>query len=211
MAPVQGRPFLACLLDDLVRQNIRRVVISTCHMAEVIEDYFGTQYRSLQIAYAREMEPLGTGGAIRLSMQQIRGHRCVVLNGDTFFDVNLAAMEQSHIDSGALLTIALKPVDDLSRYGSVTLDGTRVVGFCEKEGSIQAGGLINGGIYLANSGLLQGLELPAGFSFEHDYLATQCDRLPIHGFVSDGFFIDIGVPSDYQRAQSEVRLRPAPL
>lgn len=132
MAEVAGRPFLCHVLDGLCGYGFTHVVLSTGYLHECVEDYFGDNYRSMQISYARELEPLGTGGGIWYGMQQVSGEYAFVLNGDTLFRTNLDALESLALRKKAPV-LALRRVEDVSRYGSVELaeDG-RILRFVEK-------------------------------------------------------------------------------
>ena len=203
MAPIAGRPFLRYLLDGLIAQGARRFVLAVGYRAEQIETYFGGVYNGAEIVYSREETPLGTGGAIRQALALCETEDAVVVNGDTYFDVDLPALLQAHRQTGAVLTLSLKPMTDFDRYGTVDMDEAgRITGFHEKK-PVRAG-LINGGVYAVSKSVLP--RLPEGrFSFENEILEPLA--LPTYGVVSDGYFIDIGIPGDYFRAQTEIPLR----
>ncbi|MBI5492617.1 MAG: nucleotidyltransferase family protein [Deltaproteobacteria bacterium] len=205
MAGVNGRPFLSYVLDPLAEAGIAKAVLSTGYRSEAIKDFFGPMYREMSIEYMIEEEPLGTGGAILASLGHIRGEELFILNGDTFFEVGLDGLIKAHRDSRAEITLALKPMRDFERYGSVILDGNRVAGFREK--SFVRAGLVNGGVYAVNRDIGEklsktGLKI---FSFEKDFLEKEIGSLNASGFVSDSYFIDIGIPEDYERARREFR------
>lgn len=201
MAPVAGRPFLAYLLDDLVRQGYRHVVLATGYMHEKVEEYFGHHYHDLAIDYAHEATPLGTGGAIVNALQHCTEERVTVLNGDTFFRIDHDLMLNAD-DPSCRLMIVLRHVPDAGRYGSVEVDPQGLItAFREKDPSAGAG-LINGGIYRLDRTLLAPWPVGQPFSFEKDVL--QPLRETFRAYVSDTYFIDIGVPEDYARAQTEL-------
>ena len=224
MAPVGNVPFLDILLEKLLRHSvIERVVLAVGYKRDVVQKYFGDRAYNRKILYAIEKEPLGTGGGIRNALAHTRSREVLVVNGDTLFEVDIEAMVESHRRRAADLTLALKPMHDFSRYGTVILENdatdkdslschlepahlstARVIGFQEKR--YQAEGLINGGVYLLNQTLFDGLEkrLPHKFSFETEFLEVYLQKLKIHGFTSTGYFIDIGIPEDYHRAQHEL-------
>ena len=205
MAPVGGVPFLDILLDKLLCHSvIERVVMAVGYRREVVQGYFGDRAYNRKIIYAIEQDPLGTGGGIRNALAHTRSAEVLVVNGDTLFEVDIAAMVESHQQRQADLTLALKPMRDFSRYGTVRLEDDRIVGFEEKQ--YREEGLINGGVYLLNQTLFDGLEnsLPQKFSFETDFLEVYLQQLKAYGFTSTGYFIDIGVPDDYHRAQQEL-------
>ncbi len=145
MAPISGRPFLEIQLDCLIDQGIRFVTLCTGHLSEVIEHHFGNQYRSLAIDYSIETSPLGTGGAIKKALSSIDTPCVAILNGDSYFGVDLKKMMATHHASERPLTLALKSMRDFDRYGTVAFDESfRVKQFKEKEATTS--GWINGGV-----------------------------------------------------------------
>lgn len=204
MAPVNGRPFLTYILDYLIDYNYSKVVLSVGYLHEKIEDYFGPQYKSLQISYAVENEPLGTGGAIFYALSQCTSENVLILNGDTLFKADLDALQAFHGQHQSALSIILRQVPDTSRYGSVQTDeNQRITSFTEKNNS-SGTGMINGGIYLINNNFAQKLPLPKKFSFEKDLMEKLYKQEQFFAMPSDGYFIDIGIPEDYARAQKEL-------
>lgn len=203
MAPVRGRPFIEYVLDDLMEQGIERVVLAVGYKAELIHEHFGDAYGSLSLVYSVEEEPLGTGGGIRQAVSLSSGDPVFVLNGDTLFRVSFEQMFSRFVRSGSLLTIALKTMQHFDRYGTVLLNEQQVItGFREKRP--MAEGLINGGVYLLSRELFALKALPEKFSFEQEILEAEYLRGRFHAEIFDGYFIDIGIPEDYQRAQVEL-------
>ena len=194
MAPVDGKPFLQYLLEALSRFDVSHVVLSVGYLREVIMDYIGSREWPFEISYAIEKEPLGTGGGIRLALEKCHGNLVYVLNGDTFFDVDL-----NRLPFEAPVTLALKPMRDFDRYGAVDWDGDLVTGFREKAPCAE--GLISGGVYAVDRSQLDLSLFPKRFSFEKEVLETGAGKGRIYGWVSDASFIDIGVPEDYRKAQ----------
>jgi D-glycero-alpha-D-manno-heptose 1-phosphate guanylyltransferase len=138
-----------------------------------------------------------------LALEQAKSDHPLILNGDTFFDIDIDAMAKLHSGRSAHCTLALKPLRDFDRYGVVTTDGEgRVTGFQEKKHYPE--GLINGGVYLIDRAAFLQEPLPRKFSFEKDYLETFTGSRRIYGLPQDRYFIDIGIPEDYARAQSEI-------
>ena len=206
MAPVNGRPFLSYILDHLAGQGFRHVVLSTGHLHEKVSERFGEAYGALRLSYAVEATPLGTGGGILNALRQCDGDEVAVLNGDTLFPIDFARAERTFHDQGADLLVALRHVEDASRYGSVALQPNgRIAAFVEKDAA-QGAGLVNGGIYLLRRSLLGacGFGDLRKFSFEKDLMEPFAARMPFFGMVSDAYFIDIGIPEDYRRAQAEL-------
>lgn len=197
MAPVGGKPFLQYQLEWLSRFGCTHVVLSVGYLKEVIFQFMESRSWPFEVSYAVEEEPLGTGGGIRLALQKCRGQKVYVLNGDTFFNVDLRALPFA-----APVTLALKPMRDFDRYGAVDFDGDLVTGFREKEPCAE--GLINGGVYAIDRTSLDMALYPRRFSFEREVLVPLADYGLVAGQVQDGYFIDIGIPGDYARAQREL-------
>lgn len=196
LAPVAGRPFLAYLLKKLRRVGLGRVILATGYGGEQIEAAFGRACEGLVLAYSREAVPLGTGGALWQALARCRGDRVFVLNGDTYFDLDLAAMREA---PACDVLVAVRPVAERARFGSVRLEGRRIAAFEEK--GTAGPGLVNAGTYLVRRDLAGRLPRPAPFSFERDVLERGLERLSIEAYPSDAPFIDIGTPEDFARAQ----------
>lgn len=197
MAPVDGKPFLQYMLEWLSRFDVSHVVLSVGYLREVIFAFIDSREWPFEISYAVEEEPLGTGGGIRLALTKCREDRVIVLNGDTFFNVDLKALTFA-----APVTLALKPMRDFDRYGAVDLAGGLVTGFHEKTACTE--GLINGGVYALVRSRLDLAFYPGRFSFEKDLLEPLAAARLVAGQVQEGYFIDIGIPEDYARAQREL-------
>ncbi|MEM6801857.1 MAG: nucleotidyltransferase family protein [Bacteroidota bacterium] len=203
MADINGRPFLAFLLDDLAQQGIERVVLAVGYKREVILEYFGTEYKGMEVLYSVEEEALGTGGGIKLACSKVEGEEVLAINGDTYFQVDLEALYTFAKENSATLTMALKQMYDFDRYGTVqTGDDGRIMGFEEKK--YQTAGLINGGVYFFRKSLLEDSELAEKFSFEKDILEKLYDQEAFYGLGFDTYFIDIGIPEDYERSKHEL-------
>jgi D-glycero-alpha-D-manno-heptose 1-phosphate guanylyltransferase len=202
MAPVAGRPFLEILLDQLRRAGCTRVLLSVGHLHQAIQEHFGASFRGLRLDYSIEDVPLGTGGAIRRTLAQATEEHVLILNGDTFLQADYAAMMKFHAAEGVALTMAITRQPDIARYGGVLVEGKRIVGFQEKGRS--GPGWINAGAYVLNRNLQWPQSLPEKFSFETDFLMPETARLAPAAYAVDGFFLDIGVPEDLERAQTEL-------
>jgi D-glycero-alpha-D-manno-heptose 1-phosphate guanylyltransferase len=206
MAPINGEPFLSYQLHYLKHFGFKKVILSVGYLAEKIENYYGASFKGIQLDYVFEKEPLGTGGGIQLSLEKCADKQVLVLNGDSFFDVNLTDFYYFYSDSKAQCALALRRVNDASRYGTVITDQhSRIVSFKEKNQTAQKG-KINGGIYILDKELYR-KHAPAQthFSIEKDFFEKQADQLLIKGFESDGYFIDIGIPEDYNKAQHDFK------
>ncbi|OGT60063.1 MAG: hypothetical protein A3E85_02605 [Gammaproteobacteria bacterium RIFCSPHIGHO2_12_FULL_45_12] len=203
MAPIAGRPFLAYLLRHLQAQGVDHVILSVHYRAEQIQHYFGTHFNGMTLEYVMEATPLGTGGAMRLALSSFRTNEPVfVLNGDTFVALDYRQMYAKHAAENSQLTFALCDMADCTRYGKVVIDDQHIVAFTEK-GEVGRG-RINAGVYLIQSDLFANYDMPALFSFESDFIYPNLQKLKPHYYLSAGYFIDIGVPEDYQRAQTEL-------
>jgi NDP-sugar pyrophosphorylase family protein len=178
-------------------------VLAVSYRWEVIRDHFGDAYRGLPLAYSVEDEPLGTGGAIRQALDLAGQEEIAVFNGDTLFPVDFVAMGSAHRTAGAILTMALKHVDDCGRFGRVEVSPDGIItGFQEKGGD--GAGWINGGIYLLDRRLFADYPMPSRFSFEQDLVEPHIGDIRPAAFISDASFIDMGIPDDYRRLQDRI-------
>jgi D-glycero-D-manno-heptose 1-phosphate guanosyltransferase len=202
MAPINdsGLPFLSILMDFLERQGVRRIVLATGHLSSCIEQYFGDSYHDMSLIYSVETTPLLTGGAVKKALLQCTCDSVFVLNGDTFFDVNLQGMREQHIKAKADFSIAIKKMHQFDRYGTVVTNGKRVVAFREK--AFCEEGWINGGIYCINRDIFTTFP-PDRFSLEKDYMEKKLEHVHMMAYPSEGYFIDIGVPEDYFSARKK--------
>lgn len=201
MAPVDGQPFLQLLLTGLAHKGFRRVVLSVGYRAEQIVQHFGNRFGPLELLYAREETPLGTGGALRLALANCASDHAFVFNGDTWLDLDAVAVEAQWRQQHAPIIVA-REVDDTARYGRLDVVHGRVTGFAS---GVAGPGLINAGCYVVPVDLLAVQPAAERFSFEADFLASVVASRHFDVFVAHGQFIDIGVPEDYRRAQTELR------
>lgn len=204
MAVVNGQPFLYYVLQYLASNNCKRVVLSLGFKHEVVLEWLNGHTYPFVIEHVIEPEPMGTGGGILLAMQQCTATNVVVLNGDTMFQVPLANLLAHHTAKGADATLALKEMHDFERYGVViTAESGVVTSFEEKQ--YRVAGWINGGVYIINKAALLERALPERCSFERDYLERFVNDGRFYGLQCDGYFIDIGVPSDFSQAQTDFK------
>jgi D-glycero-alpha-D-manno-heptose 1-phosphate guanylyltransferase len=209
MAPVAGHPFLYYIIRYFQSQGIERFIFSLGHKYEVVEHYLHTHFPSLDYKCVVETMPLKTGGAIKLSLSVAEDDHVLVVNGDTLFKVKVNELEAIHIRDNAECTLALKPMKRFDRYGAVSIaeDG-RIKSFEEKK-YVESGN-INGGVYLLNKKQFLDHAWPEAFSFEADYLHAFSSSKKFYGVIQDGYFIDIGIPEDFARAQHELQHFPFP-
>lgn len=190
MAPINGKPFLAFVLECLKKQGITEVILSVSYKYELIQEYFKDEFEGMKIRYNIEKELLGTGGAIKDALKLIQ-NQAYVLNGDTIFDIDLKKL----VLNDSKICIALKQMQNFDRYGTVNVDDQGIVtSFEEKVFKKQA--LINGGVYLLKKDLFDEFNLEKKFSFE-EFLQANYKILKIQTQIFDGYFIDIGIPQDY--------------
>ena len=198
MAPVNKRPFLEILLDQLLKSNVSRFILSVGYMHDSIISHFGRSYGGVPILYSVEDSPLGTGGAIKSAINFSESNNLLVVNGDSYFDVNHDLIYSLHLKNQEPY-IVLKEMPDISRYGSISISQNRIMSFIEKGKCGK--GLINGGCYCIPRNFLEGKNGKLKFSFE-DYLAAHVREGNVLRYVvSNGCFIDIGIPEDYEKAQ----------
>jgi D-glycero-alpha-D-manno-heptose 1-phosphate guanylyltransferase len=205
MAPVNKQPFLNYQLNYLLHSGIKNVVISTGYLAEKIKNYYGASFRGLNIRYVTEKSPLGTGGGIRLALEKADERDALVLNGDSFFDIPADIFYKLHQAQKSVASIALRKVEDASRYGTVVTDKRqRISSFAEKT-NLSIPGTINAGVYILNiKSFLKHTQPDTVFSIETDFFEKQLE-LPVFGFEFDGYFLDIGIPGDYAKAQDDFK------
>lgn len=201
MAPVAGRPFLRFIMDQLAAAGFDRVVVADGYRREQIEGFFGPAYRGMAIEYSPEETPLLTGGAVKRALSRCESDWVFVLNGDTWLDVDFAAMEAAACDAPASVSsvIAVKRMRGFERYGTVDVDaGGSLTAFHEKRPCEE--GLINAGVYLLRRDAL--INMPEKFSLESDYFERVVGDGALRALECAGGFIDIGVPEDYELAQT---------
>lgn len=203
MAPVNGRPFIEYILNYLSGFNVSKVILSLGYKHEEILQWAAPKKFPFDVDHVIEQTPLGTGGAIKLALSRTTKKNTVILNGDTFFRIDLNRLADFQNKSGFEMSIALKAMKDFDRYGNVTVsENSEVLSFEEKRHC--ADGNISGGIYAINNpGIFE--NYPDSFSIEQDYLHPAAKRGKIGACKFDGYFIDIGIPSDYQKAQEDFK------
>ena len=200
MAEIKGKPFIAYLLDQLVEANIERVIISTGYMGSLIEESIGFSYKGLQVDYSREETPLGTAGALKLAEKIVDAEYCLVMNGDSYTEFEAISLFMSCKQKNANITILVKTVDDTTHFGTIQMNEQNVINkFMEKK--LRKGtGLINAGVYIMKTSVLQKIPDKAPCSLEYDFIPAMIGK-NIYGYVADGKFIDIGTPESYSHAE----------
>lgn len=201
MAPVAGRPFLEILLAALARKGITKVILSLGYLADKVINHFGAQYSGMELVYEIESTPLGTGGAVRKALLRCHADHVYVFNGDTYLDVEIAALEAKWQAQRRPIIVA-RHVNDVSRFGRLDMANGRIAAFFEK--GVGGAGLVNTGCYVFPTNVLDQFPVGQAFSLETEFLASAAvfDRFDL--FITHGYFIDIGVPEDFRRAQTEL-------
>lgn len=203
MLQINDRPFVSYVMDYLVESDVDCIIFAVSYLANQFVDYFGDSYRSVPLKYSIEKEPLGTGGAIKNAMRLCEGEPILIVNGDTFCPLDIRRMYAEHQQKNAVISMGVSKVDNTSRYGSViTSPNDSVISFTEK-GLTSGPGYINCGTYLLSKNIPIINKLPAAFSFEKEILEKFEDsELKINTFSTSAEFLDIGIPSDFEKSKS---------
>ncbi len=202
LASVAGRPFLAHLLDQLAQIKVSETVLLVGFEADQVRSTFGERYNTMRLTYSAERSPCGTAGAVRLALPRLAGETVLLMNGDSFCDLDLRAFGDFHRGHGRGVSVALARVDNASRYGSVQIGGNdRLVKFEEKSADAKPG-WINAGIYMIERSLIDSIVPDQPASLERDFLPAQVEAGNVYGFRCHGRFIDIGTPESYAAAEA---------
>ncbi len=200
MALVDGIPFINFVITYLKNEGVDRIILSLGYKSEIVIDHVEKVFAKtgIEMDYVIEETPLGTGGAIKLACSKVKGKNVLVLNGDTLFNIDLEKFSEFHRENEADFTVALKELKQFNRYGTVEINGSSAIttfkekAYCEQ-------GLINGGVYALNVKSFTKESFPEVFSFEKDFLEKYVGKKRFFGVPCEYYFIDIGVPEDYQR------------
>lgn len=203
MADINGKPFLKYIFEYLSRFDVFKIILSVGYKQEIIKQYFKNNYKNISIVYSSEETSLGTGGAIKQALDMCDDEYAIVLNGDTFCNININEFYNRFDSKKNIMTIALKKMKNVDRYGSVDIKNDKVILFNEKKYYKEA--FINAGIYIVKKNIFEGYDLDLNFSFE-EFLEKNIQNLNISPYVEDNnYFIDIGIPSDYKKAQIDFK------
>lgn len=198
MAPVCEKPFLEFILNDLSQAGFTKVVLAVGYKHEVIINYFHNKYKNIEILYSIEDTPLGTGGCVKKALELLDDEYIYIINGDTLFKIDYSKMKTNKD-----VMIACKYLDLFSRYGKVIIENNRIISFKEKEENQT--GYFNGGIYLFKRNIFSNFNLDYKFSLEKDFFEKYINVLYIEAYKSNDYFIDIGIPEDYYKAQEDLK------
>lgn len=200
MAPICDKPFLEILIENFHAKGIDHFILSVGYLSEHIIKHFEKKYSNLNISFSIENEALGTGGAIQQAFKFVNGNSALVLNGDSFFNVDLTALLP--FSSTDIPIIFGRYVDDVSRYGSFLYNENKIYHYSEKQK--KGAGYINGGVYVLGKETLSAFSSKKNFSLEKDYFSLFSKNNEATIIFSNNYFIDIGIPESYQKAQHEL-------
>lgn len=196
MADINGKPFLTYLLKYISRYDVSDIVLSVGYKQDIIKNYYKDTFSGINIKYSSEDEPLGTGGALKKALKLIDDDKCLVLNGDSFFNIDLDSFYLSTINHK--LAVAVTMMNNFDRYGTVEVLNGKVISFIEKKFTVS--GYINCGVYMTEKKIFDNVRDKV-FSFE-TFLQKQTD---ITAYIKNSYFIDIGIPDDYKRAKKDFK------
>lgn len=205
LALVSGQPFLKYIIDFLIDNGINRMIFSLGYLSSHITDFIVELKLDISYEFSIETNQLGTGGAIKQAMNYVKGDNVIIINADTYFNVNLTSMMKQHFTNNADCTIAIKLLKNFDRYGTVLVNNdNKITSFIEKKNSEE--GFINGGYFILNKKKFEDKtkNFPSIFSIEIDFLQKNSE-ISIYGYLSNGFFIDIGIPEDYLFAENNLK------
>ena len=206
MAPIMNVPFLTYQLNYLKHFGIKKVIFSVGYLSEKIIAHYNQSFENINIEYSIEKNPLGTGGGIRMAMSNLNEDLVLILNGDSFFDLNLEQFYNLHHEQKSDFSLALRYVNNSERYGNIEFNSSnQITSFIEKN-QLNQSGYINAGVYILSKKLyLQNTKPDINFSIEKDFFEKQLNQLIIKGFEFKDYFIDIGIPEDYLKAQDDFK------
>ena len=199
IAYVNNQPFIFFLLKQLDNIGLNKVVICTGYMSEAVKKEIGNKYNNLDIIYSVEEKPLGTGGALRLAMPLINTPRVLVMNGDSYLDIELNVFAEWALRKKANVALCLVKMEDTKRFGRVVIkDENRIKSFEEKDENATPG-YINAGIYILKKELLKTTPVNEFISIERDLFPNWLNK-NIYGYICNNKFLDIGTPESYKQA-----------
>lgn len=202
LSPINNIPFLTYLILFLKNQGIERIILSVGYKWEMIKEVYNNEFHGIEIDYSIEDTPLGTGGGIVKALKQVEDNDVLILNGDSFTKIDILEFADFHFSNSSSLSIAIKEMHDFNRYGSIEIKDNIITSFKEKQFIDK--GYINTGVYMIRNNIFSSLILADKFSFEEDFLCNEVDKGKFYGYKTNGYFIDIGIPEDYIRAEKEL-------
>ena len=205
LAPIANKPFLYWLIKYLLHQGVTDFVFSLGYLHKQVEDFLEKEFNDVKYSCIIEKEPLGTGGAIKLCLEKSISEDVLIFNGDTFFNLNLKEFVAAFHTNKADCSIALTPMENFDRYGSVTIDEQNIIKQFNEKKYCESGFINTGTIIFKKSVYLEKTKhLPNNFSFEKDFLEPSMQSIKVTGFIANEYFVDIGIPEDYYKANEEL-------
>jgi len=204
LAKIGNRPFLTFLLDQLVIAKAKDVVLCTGYMANKIHKALGEQYRSLRLIHSREPEPLGTGGALRLAMPHINSDPVLIMNGDSFVNIDLTVYIDWFFKKNRKASLLLVNAPNTERYGKVIVAKDGLLSAFEEKVLNSGPGWINAGVYIMKKSLVESIPAGNSFSLEREFVPGLIGK-GLYGFFANEKFIDIGTPESYRQAEKFFR------
>jgi len=201
VAFVRGRPFITYIFDQLIDAGFEQVILCAGYLAEKMIEILGHEYRTLSIGYSKEPYSLGTGGAVKYALPLIETSHVLVMNGDSFIDVDLSNVLSWSLKKNFDNLIVLSEVSDISRYGAVKTNGNHVItDFSEKTTEVKSG-WVNAGIYLFTRELIdKSIEPDKAYSLEKELIPALIKKISIGGYLCNSNLTDIGTPESYKIA-----------
>ena len=204
LAEVNQVPFISYLVDSLIQYNFDRFVFSLGYLKDDVIDYINEYYPNLNVIFSVEEKPLLTGGAIRLALEHVVSDSVLILNADTYLGVNLDLLYDYHLNLNSDITMTLKPMKNFDRYGSVKFDNQKKIYSFEEKKYIEFGYINCGYIYLKKE-ILKCFQINTPFSLENDFINKKINEININAFIDNSYFIDIGIPEDYLKANEDFK------
>lgn len=203
MAPINSVPFLQYTLEKLYSQGFERVILATGYKKEYIKNYFGNQYKGMELCYSEETIPLGTGGAIKKALKMANDNDVIIMNGDIYTDMDFNELMRCHKQSNQSVTISLMEMEKFDMFGSVTLSAGYITSFNEKK--YVDLGYMNVGCYVFSKNILNFFEENVNFSIEKDFFNKYSGIIKMNPYFYKGEFIDIGIPENYEKAKKLIK------
>ena len=202
MLEISYKPFICYLFDMLSFFKIDEVILCIHYQRHKFKKYFSTYYNKLKITFSEENKPLGTGGAIKNALKFVENDEpFLILNGDSFLDIDLRVLKNFHVSNNLDLTITIKRMNNCKRYGQIILNNKKISKFLYPGNN--APGYINSGVYITHRQIFNSTTLKSTFSFEKDFLKKSINNVKSMCFKSDDYFVDIGIIEDYRKLCNE--------
>ena len=201
LAKVQGRAFITFILDQLEHFGVQKVILCTGYKGELVQEKLGDFYNSIKIVYSEEKELLDTGGALRLALPKLKSDEVIVMNGDSYIDVDLSDFTEWYLTKEAVAALLLTKVQDTRQYGKVLLDRSLKIKGFEEKGEKRSSGWINAGVYIMKKKIIDIIPEGKPYSLELDFFPQLVEN-SLYGYRFLAPFIDIGTPESYSRADS---------